>query len=114
MFDAGTSNKIGPHTHTHINLVPSARRPWRRNPHSKLSTAAVEAAAAEGSAPAPADLPQNEFIYYVWVCEIMSQQVCTRLQARQEEARSVAVLPASSLGAQTHGVPAVPSWQLYF
>ncbi|KAL4424064.1 hypothetical protein ABPG75_001365 [Micractinium tetrahymenae] len=48
--------------------------PWRRNPHSKLPAAAVAAAAAEGSHPAPADLPQNEFIYYVWVCEIMSQQ----------------------------------------
>ncbi|KAI7841034.1 hypothetical protein COHA_005262 [Chlorella ohadii] len=48
--------------------------PWRRNPNSKLSAATVEAAAAQGHAPAPAELPQNEFIYYVWVCEIMSQQ----------------------------------------
>ena len=24
---------------------------------------------------APADLPTNQFIYYVWVCEIMCQQV---------------------------------------
>lgn len=49
--------------------------PWRRNPHSKLPTAMVAAAAADGTHPAPPDLPQNEFIYYVWVCEIMSQQV---------------------------------------
>lgn len=48
--------------------------PWRRNPHSKLSADAVAAAAAEGSHPAPADLPLDTFIYYVWVCEIMSQQ----------------------------------------
>ncbi|KAL4419664.1 hypothetical protein ABPG77_000561 [Micractinium sp. CCAP 211/92] len=48
--------------------------PWRRNPHSKLPTAMVAAAAADGTHPAPPDLPQNEFIYYVWVCEIMSQQ----------------------------------------
>lgn len=49
--------------------------PWRRNPHSKLAAATVAAAAAEGSLPAPADLPQNDFVYYVYVCEIMSQQV---------------------------------------
>lgn len=48
--------------------------PWRRNPRSRLPAAAVAAAAAEGSHPAPADLPQNDFIYFVWVCEIMSQQ----------------------------------------
>jgi hypothetical protein len=49
--------------------------PWRRNTHSQLTAAVVAAAAADGSFPAPAELPQNEFIYYVWVCEIMSQQV---------------------------------------
>ena len=49
--------------------------PWRRNPHSRLGAEALAAAAAEGQAPAPADLPTNQFIYYVWVCEIMCQQV---------------------------------------
>lgn len=49
--------------------------PWRRNAHSQLTAAVVAAAAADGSFPAPAELPRNEFIYYVWVCEIMSQQV---------------------------------------
>jgi A/G-specific adenine glycosylase len=48
--------------------------PWRRNPHSRLSPETVEKAAKEGSLPAPADLPIDQFIYYVWVCEIMSQQ----------------------------------------
>ena len=40
--------------------------PWRRNPRSRLPAEAVAAAAAKGFHPAPADLPQNEFIYYVW------------------------------------------------
>jgi A/G-specific adenine glycosylase len=48
--------------------------PWRRNPHSRLSESAIAKAAAEGSKPAPQDLGTNDFIYYVWVCEIMSQQ----------------------------------------
>jgi A/G-specific adenine glycosylase len=48
--------------------------PWRRNAHSRLPADAVAAAAAAGQLPAPADLPQERFIYYVWVCEIMSQQ----------------------------------------
>lgn len=48
--------------------------PWRRNPHSRLSSELVEKAAKEGQLPAPADLPMDRFIYYVWVCEIMSQQ----------------------------------------
>lgn len=81
---------------------PRARRawcrPWRRNPHSKLSAAAVEAAAAEGQTPAPADLPGNEFIYYVWVCEIMSQQV--RLAAAGQQG-SLFILASTRL----------PGWQ---
>ena len=48
--------------------------PWRRNVHSRLSPETVEKAAKEGQLPAPADLPIDQFIYYVWVCEIMSQQ----------------------------------------
>ncbi len=42
--------------------------PWRRNPHSKLQQSSTQ------YQPAPLDLAQNDFIYYVWVCEIMSQQ----------------------------------------
>jgi len=45
--------------------------PWRRNAHSKLSPAA--AASQQYQAP-PNDLEDDVFIYYVWVCEIMSQQ----------------------------------------
>lgn len=48
--------------------------PWRRNAYSKLSSDAIQAAAASGALPAPADLPPNDFVYYVWVCEVMSQQ----------------------------------------
>ena len=48
--------------------------PWRRNPHSRLPQNIIDKAAAEGQLPAPADLPVDQFIYYVWVCEIMSQQ----------------------------------------
>jgi A/G-specific adenine glycosylase len=48
--------------------------PWRHNPHSKLSPEAVASAAAQGHRPAPADLDTNRFTYYVWVCEVMSQQ----------------------------------------
>ncbi|GAB4814983.1 hypothetical protein N2152v2_002029 [Parachlorella kessleri] len=44
--------------------------PWRRNPHSKLGSAAVAAAAAKGRSGAPEDMPQNQFIYWVWVCEV--------------------------------------------
>ncbi|BDA41049.1 Adenine DNA glycosylase [Coccomyxa sp. Obi] len=42
--------------------------PWRRNPHSKLKVT------DPNSKCPPADLPLNEFMYYVWVCEVMSQQ----------------------------------------
>jgi A/G-specific adenine glycosylase len=49
--------------------------PWRRNPHSKLSSTIVdEYRIKQGIVPAPLDLDQDTFIYYVWVCEIMSQQ----------------------------------------
>lgn len=72
-------------------LLPRGR-PWRRNPNSKLSAAAVEAAAAQGHAPAPADLPQNEFIYYVWVCEIMSQQVNEEDELPRRSAQAVPAL----------------------
>ena len=49
--------------------------PWRRNPHSKLSPSVVdEYRIKQGIVPAPLDLDQDTFIYYVWVCEIMSQQ----------------------------------------
>jgi A/G-specific adenine glycosylase len=48
--------------------------PWRRNSHSRLSPETVTKAAQEGSLPAPLDLSIDRFIYYVWVCEIMSQQ----------------------------------------
>jgi A/G-specific adenine glycosylase len=48
--------------------------PWRRNARSRLPAAAAAAAAARGERPAPADLPDDDFVYYVWVCEIMSQQ----------------------------------------
>ncbi len=51
----------------------------------------MEAAAAQGHAPAPAELPQNEFIYYVWVCEIMSQQVSKQVYPRTPKlCRSIA------------------------
>jgi A/G-specific adenine glycosylase len=45
--------------------------PWRRNAHSRRSPAAV---AAEPYQAPPGDLSDDVFIYYVWVCEIMSQQ----------------------------------------
>jgi A/G-specific adenine glycosylase len=45
--------------------------PWRRNAHSKLSPAVV--ASQPYQAPGN-DLEDDVFIYYVWVCEIMSQQ----------------------------------------
>ena len=45
--------------------------PWRRNVHSRLSPATV--ASQPYQAP-PSDLSDDAFIYYVWVCEIMSQQ----------------------------------------
>lgn len=48
--------------------------PWRRNPHSQLSAERLAAAAAEGQEGAPLDLPRNEFVYFVWICEVMSQQ----------------------------------------
>lgn len=57
--------------------------PWRRNPHSKLAAEAVAAAAAEGRVAAPADLPLNQFIYWVWVCEVMSQQTQVRAALSQ-------------------------------
>lgn len=49
--------------------------PWRRNAFSKRSAEQVEKEEAErGVVAAPLDLGQDDFIYYVWVCEIMSQQ----------------------------------------
>lgn len=48
--------------------------PWRRNPHSRLPDDKVAEAAAAGHHPAPTELTDDQFIYYVWVCEIMSQQ----------------------------------------
>ena len=48
--------------------------PWRRNPHSRLGPEPLAAAAAVGLKPAPTDLPDNEFIYYEWVSEVMCQQ----------------------------------------
>eukprot|EP00884_Botryococcus_braunii_P007159 jgi/Botrbrau1/16444/Bobra.0142s0040.1 len=46
--------------------------PWRRNEHSKrvLGESNLPAEAL----PAPSDLSQQDFMYYVWVCEVMSQQ----------------------------------------
>lgn len=41
--------------------------PWRRNPFSRLG---AEAAAAG----APLDMPTQDFMYRVWVCEVMAQQ----------------------------------------
>ena len=38
--------------------------PWRRNPHSK------RALADPAYVCPPAALPLNEFIYFVWVCEV--------------------------------------------
>ena len=54
--------------------------PWRRNPHSRLGATALAEAAARGEAPAPDDLPNDQFAYHVWVCEVMSQQ--TQASAR--------------------------------
>jgi hypothetical protein len=54
---------------THHRILP-----WRRNPHSKLDPAVAAAAAAEGRTGAALDMPLNQFIYSVWVCEVMSQQ----------------------------------------
>ncbi|KAK9809860.1 hypothetical protein WJX72_000467 [[Myrmecia] bisecta] len=45
--------------------------PWRRNKHSKREASARD---GEGNPGAPLDLPDQQFIYYVWVCEVMSQQ----------------------------------------
>lgn len=38
--------------------------PWRRNPHSKLAVTDPNLKCP------PANLPLNEFMYYVWVCEV--------------------------------------------
>lgn len=57
--------------------------PWRRNPHSQLPREAVEAARKEGREGAPLDLPTNQFIYWVWVCEVMSQQTQVGGRARR-------------------------------
>lgn len=48
--------------------------PWRRNAHSKLEDDTIEEYRKQGLVAAPLDLPDDDFIYYVWVCEIMSQQ----------------------------------------
>ena len=49
--------------------------PWRRNAFSKRAVEDVEKEqVARGVVAAPLDLGQDDFIYYVWVCEIMSQQ----------------------------------------
>ncbi|EFJ45303.1 hypothetical protein VOLCADRAFT_118405 [Volvox carteri f. nagariensis] len=55
--------------------------PWRRTPHSKKANAgAAEVVAPEGergsqaAEAAPADLPQQQFAYWVWVSEVMLQQ----------------------------------------
>ncbi|GLC33575.1 hypothetical protein PLESTM_000086500 [Pleodorina starrii] len=59
--------------------------PWRRTPHSKkASSAAADASVGAGTAaggggeeavgPAPAELPQQQFAYWVWVSEVMLQQ----------------------------------------
>ena len=42
--------------------------PWRRNSSSQRAADGTE---SDG---APADLPQQQFIYFVWVSEVMSQQ----------------------------------------
>lgn len=48
--------------------------PWRRNVYSQLGKDKVEEYRKQGLVGAPLDLPDDDFIYYVWVCEIMSQQ----------------------------------------
>ncbi len=37
--------------------------PWRRNPHSQLPAAMLQGGA-------PLDVPMQQFIYWVWVCEV--------------------------------------------
>lgn len=65
---------------------------------------------------APLDLPQNQFIYFVWVCEIMSQQVrrtgavrCSviGLRRRCQDLRKLLMLGLSIHAAlATHAAPA--------
>lgn len=47
--------------------------PWRRTPHS-TRTIPAPAGPHEAAEPAPADLPPQQFGYFVWVSEIMLQQ----------------------------------------
>lgn len=39
--------------------------PWRRNPHSKLPEENTDKESG-----APPDMPQQQFIYWVWICEV--------------------------------------------
>ena len=43
--------------------------PWRRNAHSKR-----DLTPADKYQPVPMNTPQQQFLYFVWVCEVMSQQ----------------------------------------
>lgn len=46
--------------------------PWRRNSSSQRPLDGTEGGGA------PAELPQQQFIYFVWVSEVMSQQTQVR------------------------------------
>ena len=45
--------------------------PWRRNFHSKLKNQA--STVSQG---APLDMPQQQFMYHVWVCEVQAVPSC--------------------------------------
>jgi A/G-specific adenine glycosylase len=61
--------------------------PWRRNASSKRP---VDGTEGDG---APLSLPQQQFIYYVWVSEVMSQQ--TQVPRAAEYFRRWMQVPAS-------------------
>ncbi|PNW86324.1 hypothetical protein CHLRE_02g082000v5 [Chlamydomonas reinhardtii] len=48
--------------------------PWRRTPHTQRGAAADGEGGEDGVGPAPAELPPQQFAYWVWVSEVMLQQ----------------------------------------
>lgn len=85
--------------------------PWRRNAHSQLPPAAVEAAAAEDRLPAPLDLPADQFAYWVWVCEVRRrratwcwvQLLIFDLSSARAQTQPSALIPATCHPSQPSG-----------
>lgn len=59
--------------------------PWRRTPHTQRGAAADGEGGEDGVGPAPAELPPQQFAYWVWVSEVMLQQTQVRLGGRHWE-----------------------------